>query len=99
MKVNTMRLRYNDTSAIETRPGGTTEEFEKTAVLQGDALGPYLFIIVLDYALREALSDKEEKFGSYTSKTRSRRLDQTRKQTLNVQIDDICLITDEIEDA
>ena len=30
-----------------------------TGVFQGDPLAPYLFIIVLDYALRTAIDDRE----------------------------------------
>ena len=38
-------------------PDGETEMFEiKVGVLQGDTLAPYLFIIVLDYALRRERS-------------------------------------------
>ena len=40
---------------------GVSEEFDIVAgVLQGDTLSPYLFIIVLDYALRKAINGHEE---------------------------------------
>ena len=45
-------------------PDGDTEEFEITAgVLQGDTLAPFIFVIVLDYVLRKAISGRESEFG------------------------------------
>lgn len=32
-------------------------------MLHGDTLAPYLFMIVLDYVLREAIEDPEESLG------------------------------------
>ena len=44
---------YANTRAKVYSPYGVSEEFDIVAgVLQGDTLSPYLFIIVLDYALR-----------------------------------------------
>jgi hypothetical protein len=46
-------------------PDGDTETFEILAeVLQGDTLAPFLFIIVLVYALRKAISGREDELGS-----------------------------------
>ncbi len=43
---------YENTKAKVVSPDGETELFDLLAgVLQGDTLAPYLFIIVLDYAL------------------------------------------------
>ena len=45
------------------KPDGETDFFEVIAgVLQGDTLAPFLFIIALDYALREATKDKTTGF-------------------------------------
>ena len=42
-------------------PDGNTEYFDIIAgVLQGDTLAPYLFVIVLDYAMRQATEGKKE---------------------------------------
>ena len=39
-------------------PDGETKEFKiSKGVLQGDKLAPFLFVIVLDYAMRMALND------------------------------------------
>lgn len=51
---------YFNTCAIVVTPDGDTEEFAIAAgVLQGDTLTPFLFAIVLDYALRIAINDNE----------------------------------------
>ena len=48
---------YEGTRARVVTPDGDSEEFDILAgVLQGDTLAPFLFIIVLDYALRQAIS-------------------------------------------
>ena len=50
---------YDNTSAKLLTPDGETDTFPILAgVLQGDTLVPYLFIIVLDYALRRAIAGK-----------------------------------------
>ena len=66
---------YNKTMAKVIYPDGETELFEILAgVLQGDTLAPYLFVIVMDYALRMAIEGKEEDLGFQLSKRRSRRV-------------------------
>jgi len=46
---------YTNTEARVISPDGETELFDITAgVLQGDTLAPFLFIIVLDHAMRQA---------------------------------------------
>ena len=55
---------YTNTMARVISPDGETELFEITAgVLQGDTLAPFLFIIVLDYAMRKAIEGKEADLG------------------------------------
>ena len=55
---------YTNTRAKIISPDGETDMFEITGgVLQGDTLAPFLFVIVLDYALRKALDGKEEDLG------------------------------------
>ena len=42
-------------------PDGKTDFFEiQTGVLQGDTLAPYIFCIVLDYAMRRVIDGREE---------------------------------------
>ncbi|KAJ8347957.1 hypothetical protein SKAU_G00265460 [Synaphobranchus kaupii] len=55
---------YSGTRAKVVTPDGTSEEFDILAgVLQGDTLAPFLFIIVLDYALRQAIEGREKDLG------------------------------------
>ena len=65
---------YSNTKAKIVTPDGETDMFEITAgVLQGDTLAPFLFIIVLDHALRKAVDGKEEELGFTIHPRRSRR--------------------------
>ena len=55
---------YKDTMFKMISPDGETELFEILAgVQQGDTLVPYLFVIVLDFALQMAIDGKEEELG------------------------------------
>lgn len=56
---------YTNTRARMQTPDGETDQFNISAgVLQGDTLAPFLLIIVLDYAIRQAMADgKEEELG------------------------------------
>ena len=91
---------YSKTRAKITSPDGETEYFEILAgVLQGDTLAPYLFIIVLDYALRQALLGREELGLSLTlQQRRSRRFPAETITDLDFA-DDIALLCNEVEDA
>ena len=61
---NAIEDTYSGTKAKVISPDGETKVFEITAgVLQGDTLAPYLFIIVLDYVMRVAISGHEEQCG------------------------------------
>ena len=90
---------YKDTKAKVISPDGETEEFEILAgVLQGDTLAPYLFVIVLDYALREAIDGKEEELGFRLTKRSSRRIGPTTVTDLDFA-DDIALLSEEVSQA
>jgi len=53
--LDAISILYKDTEAQVVNPDGDREIFEILAgVQQGDTLAPFLFIIALDYALREA---------------------------------------------
>ena len=65
---------YSGTRSKVVTPDGDTEEFEITAgVLQGDTLAPFIFVIVLDYVLRKAISGRESEFGFMLTPRRSSR--------------------------
>ena len=73
--VHATETMYENPTARVLTPDGETEKFDITAgVMQGDTLAPFLFIDVLDYALRGALSGYEEQLGFTISPRRSQRL-------------------------
>ena len=90
---------YSNTKARIVTPDGETDLFEITAgVLQGDTLAPFLFIIVLDYALRKAIDGKEEELGFTLQPRKSRRHPKQVLTDLDFA-DDISLLSDEIAQA
>ena len=94
-----IKLMYSNTKARVLSPDGETELFEIVAgVLQGDTLAPYLFAIVLDYAMRKALEGKEEELGFKLERRRSRRHPPVTITDIDFA-DDIALIAEEIEQA
>ena len=63
-KLRAIESMYTNTRAKVISPDGQTEMFDITAgVLQGDTLAPFLFVVVFDYALRKALTGREEDLG------------------------------------
>lgn len=91
---------YTNTWARVQTPDGDTEQFNISAgVLQGDTLAPFLFIIVLDYAMRQAMADgKEEELGFTITPRRSRRYPKEVLADLDFA-DDIALLSDDIKNA
>eukprot|EP00116_Pleurobrachia_bachei_P017686 sb/3477948/ len=65
-------------------------------VLQGDTLAPYIFIIAIDYVMREALAGRE--VGFTLRKRKSRRHPEV-KITDTDYADDLSLLSDTIEQA
>lgn len=54
--VDAIKLLYTDTSSTILTPDGETDLFSiKAGILQGDTLAPFLFIVVVDYVLRNSL--------------------------------------------
>ena len=97
--VNAIKIMYSETLAKVISPDGEADLFEiKVGVLQGDALASYLFIIALDYALREALSGKEEELGFHLKERQSRRVGPICLTDLDFA-DDIALVSHEIDQA
>ena len=55
---------YENTTARVVTPDGETDLFSIVAgVLQGDTLAPYLFTIVLDHVMRQAVGNKVSELG------------------------------------
>ena len=66
---------YANTRTKVYSPDGVSEEGDIVAgVIQGDTLSPYLFIIVVDYALRKSINGHVEELGFTIFPRRSRRL-------------------------
>ena len=90
---------YEGTKAKVISPDGETDFFQILAgVLQGDTLAPYLFVIVLDYVMRETFTGKEEDLGFKLHRRRSRRNPAVCITDLDFA-DDLALLTEEMEQA
>ena len=62
--VNMISITYENIEAKVLTLDGETNSFHiNSGVLQGDTLTPFLFIIVLDYAMRSAIQGREEELG------------------------------------
>jgi len=90
---------YQNTSAKVLTPDGETELFSITAgVLQGDTLAPYLFILVLDYIMRQTLGDRETELGFELESRKSSRYPPVVINDLDFA-DDIALLAEKILQA
>ena len=73
--VSAIAATYSETWAKVRTPDGDTEPFEILAgVLQGDTLALFLFIVALDYALRCAITGREEELGFTLTRRASSRV-------------------------
>ena len=89
---------YENTKANVLSPDGETEFFNiKAGVLQGDTLSPYLFIIVLDYILRQSI-DLNVNCGLTIKPQQSRRIKAIVMTDLDFA-DDLALLSDSLEKA
>ena len=90
---------YENTYARVLTPDGETAWFQILAgVLQGDTLAPFLFIIVLDYALNKAINGREGELGFTITPRRSRRHPAKTETDLDFA-DDISLLSNDIDQA
>ena len=94
-----IEMMYADSRAKVVTPDGNSEEFNILAgVLQGDTLAPFLFVIVLDFALRKAISGREQELGLTLTPRRSRRQPAVVLTDLDYA-DDISLLSNHVEQA
>ena len=57
-------ITYENTEAKVLTPDSETNSYHiNSGVLQGDTIAPFLFIIVLDYAIGSEIQGKEEELG------------------------------------
>ena len=97
--VNIIEASYASTRAKVYSPDVVTEEFDIVkGVIQGDTLSPYLFVIILDYALRKAIKGREEELGFTIVPRRSRRVHPIVLTDLYFD-DDIAFISDSVRQA
>ena len=84
---------YTSTKAKVLSPDGETEFFEILAgVLQGDTLAPYIFTIMKDYAMGQAIGNEALDSGFKSDRKRSRRHNSDVITDFDFA-DDIALVT------
>ena len=97
--ISAIGLLYTGTKAKVLSPGGETEYFLILAgVLQGDTLTPYIFTIMTDYAMRQAIGNDAPELGFNLDRKRSRRHNPNVITDLDFA-DDIALMAEELEQA
>ena len=97
--ISAIGLLYTGTKAKILSPGGETEYFLILAgVLQGDTLAPYIFTIMIDYAMRQATDNDALELGFKLDRKRSRRHNPNVITDLDFA-DDIALVAEELEQA
>ena len=88
--VNAISVLYNDSKSAVMVDGNISDPFEvSTGVLQGDVLAPFIFIVLVDYLLKEATAKLNS--GIVTHPRRSRRYPATVLNDLDFA-DDIALL-------
>ena len=97
--VSAIGILYTGTKAKVLSPDGETEFIETlTGVLQGDTLAPYIFTLMIDYAMRQAIGNDALDLGFKLDRKRSRRHNPDVITDLDFA-DDIALVTEELEQA
>ena len=97
--IDMISVLHADTCETVFTPDGEPKEFQiSKGVLQGETLTPFLFVIVLDYAMRMAIQDNEVELGFQLIRKQSRRKHAVAISDLSYA-DDIVLISEEIEQA
>ena len=90
---------YSGTRAKVVTPDGNTDEFDILAgVMQGDTLAPFIFIVVLDFALRRAISGHKVDLGFTLTPRRSSRYPAVALTDLDFA-DDISLLSNSTSQA
>ena len=96
--IKAIKVLYTNTKAKVLTTDGETELFDILAgVLQGDTLAPFLFILVLDYALRTSL-DQNNTLGLLLKKRNGSRNPAQYLTDLDFA-DDLALIAESISNA
>ena len=97
--VDAIKKLYENTRAKVLSPDGETEFIDiTTGVQQGDTLAPYLFAIVLDFAMRRAIDGHDLELGFKLKRRTSSRTQSVTITDLDFA-DDIVLLTEEVHQA
>ena len=100
--VNAIQTIYNNSRSAVLVDGQLTEEFDvTTGVLQGDTLAPFLFIIVIDYVMKNAKiqhTNEQVEHGFVTNQRQSKRQPTTTVHDLAFA-DDIALFESNFDRA
>ena len=95
--VNAIKLIYENSSAQVLTPDGETTFFDILAgIFQGDTIAPFLFIIVLDYALKQAFKISNSACGIVIEPRKSSRYPEVRIADL-AYADDIALLNSSLQ--
>ena len=95
--VEAIKIIYDNSSAKVITPDGETDFFEIIAgIFQGDTLAPYLFIIVLDYVLKEAYKVSSNDTGVVIEPRRGKRQSEIKLRDSSYA-DDIALLNHSLE--
>ena len=98
--VNAVSIMYMNTRAKVLSVDGETEMFEITAgVLQGDTLAPFLFIIIVDYVMRETITDHEYLGLTLNKTTARKKYNPENLLTDTGYADDLSLLSNTFKDA
>ena len=96
--VDIIGLLYTNMKAQVITSNGMTSYFDIQAeVLQGDMLAPYLFIIIVDYCMRQAIKSHPE-YSFTIIPAKGKRIKADKISGLEF-VDDIALMADSTEEA
>ena len=94
--VNMISITCENSEAKVLTPDGETNAFHiNSGVLQVDTLALFLFIIVLEYAMRSAIQGREEELGFELEPKKSRRYPATILTDISYS-DDIALVSHDV---
>lgn len=93
---------YHNSCSVILVDGNTFEEFNvTTGVLQGDTIAAFLFIIVIDYVMKNAENEHKDEKGEYGFTTNARQSSRHPATTINDLdfADDIALLENTLDRA
>ena len=98
-RVDTTGKFNESTFASVLSPDGETDLFQiQVGVLQGDTLAPFLFVLIVDYAMRQATDGHVEQLGFEITPRKSQRHPAIKVADMPFT-DDVALFFEEIEQA